>query len=122
VSKGYHDLAKVINKQKGDSVKAEMLIREALRIRVQLYDNDHLNVGSSSLLLAYILQSQGRLGHETKAMLECSLRSNTKHYGPDGKNTAVSNFNLGGYYYQLAEIKVYTYEYIHLYTYKYVYV
>jgi hypothetical protein len=47
VAREYYDLGDVINQQKGDYVKAEMLVRESLRIRSRLYDAYHMNVGYS---------------------------------------------------------------------------
>jgi hypothetical protein len=98
VAKGYYDLGSVINQQKGDLVKAETLVRESLRIRTSLYDADHKQVAMSAGLLATILQSQGNLGSETKELHERSLVSDIRNYGPEGKNTAVTNSNLGKFY------------------------
>jgi hypothetical protein len=103
VATGYHNLASVITKQKGDLVKAEMLARESLRIRTLVYGNDHVEVGLSCSLLARILTSQDNLGNETIELFERSLANDTKHFGPDGRNTAVSNFNLSAFYHQLAD-------------------
>jgi hypothetical protein len=103
VAEGYHNLANVINTQDGDFVKAEMLARESLRIRTRLYSNDHINVGLVSSLLANILMSQDNMGDETMELLECSLANQTKHYGPDGTNVVISNFNLGTFYHRLAD-------------------
>jgi tetratricopeptide (TPR) repeat protein len=98
---GYYNLANVINKQEGDSVKAEMLARESLRIRTCVYGNDH--IGLSCGLLARILMSQDNLGNETMELFERSLANDTKVFGPDGINTATSNFNLGAFYHRLAD-------------------
>jgi hypothetical protein len=103
VATGYYNLANVINKQKEDLVKAEMLARESLRIRTRVYGNDHVEVGHNCSLLGDILMSQDNLGNETMELFERSLTNNTKHFGPDGINTATSNFNLGVFYNQLAE-------------------
>jgi tetratricopeptide (TPR) repeat protein len=102
VANGYHNVASVINKQDGDLVKAEMLVRESLRIRTRTYGNGNINVASSCGLLASILMSQGKLGNETMELFERSLANDTKHYGPDGTNTAISNFNFGNFYLHLA--------------------
>jgi tetratricopeptide (TPR) repeat protein len=102
VAKGYYSLASVINSQKGDLVKAEMLTRESLRIRTLIYGNDHTDVKLSSSLLARLLMSQGDLGDETMELFESSLANDTKNYGPDGTNVAVSNYNLGNFYHCLA--------------------
>eukprot|EP00596_Hydrurales_sp_CCMP1899_P006824 CAMPEP_0119035792 /NCGR_PEP_ID=MMETSP1177-20130426/3018_1 /TAXON_ID=2985 /ORGANISM="Ochromonas sp, Strain CCMP1899" /LENGTH=395 /DNA_ID=CAMNT_0006994563 /DNA_START=262 /DNA_END=1449 /DNA_ORIENTATION=+ len=103
VALGYYNLANVIHDQRVDFVKAEKLIRESLRIRTRLYDNDDLFIGNSSGLLAQILQSQGKLGSETKKLLELALLIDTKNYGPDGRETAVSYANLGTLYRNLSE-------------------
>jgi hypothetical protein len=103
VANGYYDLANVINEQEGDLVKAEMLARESLRIRTRVYGNDHVNVGHSCSLLARILTAQDNLGNETMDLFERSLANNTKNYGLDGINTAISNSNLGAFYHQLED-------------------
>jgi tetratricopeptide (TPR) repeat protein len=111
VAKGYYDLGSVIHQQEGDSVKAEKLVRESLRIRSRLYDTHHQFVGMSIGLLASILQSQGNLGSETKELYERALAIEIKNYGSEGVDTAISNFNMGAFYYfraqgnQTAEIK-----------------
>jgi tetratricopeptide (TPR) repeat protein len=102
VAMGYHNLADVISAQKGDLVKAEMLARESLRIRTLIYGNDHVNVGHSCDLLARILMSQDNLGNETMELFERSLANDTKYYGPNGTDAAISNFNLGAFYHHLA--------------------
>jgi tetratricopeptide (TPR) repeat protein len=103
VAKGYLCLGKVIHQQKGDLVKAEMLVRESLRIRSQLYCHDHYYVVHSVSLLAGILHSQGKLDYETKELYERSLTIYIKHYGPDGNNTAVANVKMVNFYQDLAE-------------------
>jgi tetratricopeptide (TPR) repeat protein len=105
VANGYHNLANVIHEQDGDLVKAEMLGRESLRIRSRTCGNDHVNIGQSCSLLARILMSQDNLGNETMELFERALAKDTKDYGPDGTNTAVSNTNLGVFYNQLANRK-----------------
>jgi hypothetical protein len=99
VALGYHNLARVIHEQKVDFIKAEKLIREALRIRTQLYDNDNLYIVETSLVLAQILQSQDKLGSETKKLFELSLLVKIKNYGPDGRETAYAYASLGTFYY-----------------------
>jgi hypothetical protein len=47
-----------INEQMGDYVKAEMLVRESLRIRTRIFDAQHKLVGMSTGLLADILSAQ----------------------------------------------------------------
>jgi tetratricopeptide (TPR) repeat protein len=103
VANGYYDLASVITNQEGDLVKAEMLARESLRIRTRIYGNDHVNVGVSCGLLARILISQDNMVDETMELFERSHTIITKNNGPDGINTAISNFNLGNFYHQLAD-------------------
>lgn len=72
VANGYYDLACVTYEQKGDDVKAEMLARESLRIRVLFNGNDP-NFGNAASLLASILMAQSKLGSETKELLEQAL-------------------------------------------------
>jgi tetratricopeptide (TPR) repeat protein len=103
VAKGIYDLGNAIFQQKGDLVKAEKLLRESLRMRTRLYGGDHADVGVSSSLLASILQTQGKLGIETKELYERSLTINIKNFGLEGVNTAASNHNLGNFYHQQAE-------------------
>jgi tetratricopeptide (TPR) repeat protein len=103
VAQGYSDLGNVIYLQGGDYLKAETLIRESLRIRSLLNDNEHQNVGLSVGLLASILKAQGKLGNETKELMDRSLAIDTKHFGPDGVNTAISTARIGAFYHQLAE-------------------
>lgn len=105
LAKGHYDLANVISKQKGDLVKAAMLARESLRIRSQLYCHDHLNIALNCNLLADILQDQNKQNSETKELYERSLAITIKLSGPDAKNAAITNHNLGFYHYALAEIQ-----------------
>jgi hypothetical protein len=103
VALGYYSLASVISEQEGDLVKAEMLVRESLRIRTRIYGNDHKNIGHCCNLLARILVSQGNLGNETTELFERSRAIITMNYGPNGTNTGASNFNLGAFYHKLAK-------------------
>jgi tetratricopeptide (TPR) repeat protein len=103
VAEGYYNLAIVISKQLGDLVKAEMLARESLRIRTRVYGNDNVNLGLTCSLLARILMSQDNLGDEKMELFERALANDTKHYGPDGTNVAIHNFNLGNFYHCLAD-------------------
>jgi hypothetical protein len=105
VAEGYYDLANVVYQQQvqietepEDLVKAEALMRESLRIRTRLYDSNHRYIGNTVGLLASILKAQGQLGHETKELLERALAIVTKHYGPDGINTAISIASLVVFY------------------------
>jgi tetratricopeptide (TPR) repeat protein len=100
---GAYNLANVIFKQKGDLIKAEKLARESLRIRTLIYRSDHNLVEKSCYLLAYILESQGNLGDETRGIYEHSLVLSIRNDGPDGLNTAIGNKNLGNFYYKLAK-------------------
>jgi hypothetical protein len=79
VANGYHNLANVIDKLKGDLVKAEVLAKVSLRIRTRVYGNDHVEVGRSCSLLAQILMSQDNLGDETLELLERSHDIIQKH-------------------------------------------
>jgi tetratricopeptide (TPR) repeat protein len=103
VAQGYYNLGSVICKQNGDLEKAERLTREAYRIRIQLYGNDHYFVGVSAALLASILRSQGKMGDETKKLYESFLAISIKNEGLDGKNTAIGNSHLMYYHVDLAQ-------------------
>jgi tetratricopeptide (TPR) repeat protein len=116
VAKGYYNLAKVISTQRTDMVKAEKLLRESLRIRLIINNNDHF-LGSSISLLASILIVQGKLDSETKELLEQSLAIDIKNYGPDGSSTAISYINFGQFYRELAKVQqknATSKEYLHL--------
>jgi hypothetical protein len=104
VANGYYDLANVIIKQNGDLVKAEKLVRESLRIRVLINSNGDL-VGNTGGILASVLRIQGKLGSETKELLEQSLTIDIRNYGPDGVSTAISYINLGQFYRELAKVQ-----------------
>lgn len=82
VADGYYNLANVINRRKGDLVKVEMCARESLRIRNLVYYDNHQYVSNSLSLLANILTSQGKLGYETKKLLERSLANDIEEQGP----------------------------------------
>lgn len=106
VARGYYNLGNVIHGQKGgDLVKAEMLVRESLRIGTRLSGDDDFDVGCCAGLLANILRSNSKLGYETKELFERSLAMSIKYCGRDGFNTAVNYFNMGRYYYTLAEVQ-----------------
>ncbi len=102
VAKGYLSLGKVIHIQDGDLDKAGRLAKEAHRIRIQLYGNDHYYIGATTCLLASILHSQGKLGDETKQLYESYLAIMIKNEGLDGINTAVGYENFTDYYFDLA--------------------
>jgi tetratricopeptide (TPR) repeat protein len=103
VAGGYHCLGSVIAHIKGDFVKAEMLVRESLRIRTSLYDADHIQIAISTGLLATILQFQGNLGNETKELHERCIAIDIRNYGPEGINTGHSISNLGTFYHLRAD-------------------
>jgi hypothetical protein len=103
LARGFYNLGNVVNNQDGDLMRAETLVRESLRIRALLCDNDHPYVGHSISLLAKNLRKQGNLGDEVKELYERSLSIDIKHEGPDGVNTSISNLNLGNFYFNLAE-------------------
>jgi hypothetical protein len=98
---GYYHLAKVTSELDKDQPKAEMLVRESLRIRTKYYGNDHQCVRDSASLLSTILVSQGKLGDETKKLRARCLAIAIRNEGSDGLGTAVANRDLGHYYYQL---------------------
>jgi tetratricopeptide (TPR) repeat protein len=98
VATGYYDLGDVIYQQNGDYVKSEKLVRESLRIRSRIYNNDNVNMGLTFGLLADILYAQGKLGKETQELYEGAHANNIKNYGLNGSNTATTNFNMGNFY------------------------
>jgi tetratricopeptide (TPR) repeat protein len=106
VAEGAYNLAGVLLRQDdGDLIKAEKLARESLRIRSRLYGSNDHRIGSSSRLLGRILKKQGKLGDETKELLERSLAISVVNEGPDGPNIALGNIEIGNFYYQLAMIQ-----------------
>jgi tetratricopeptide (TPR) repeat protein len=104
VANGYYDLAIAFATQRENFVKAEKLARESLRIRV-LIDSNNQQTGNSVSLLSTILRSQGKVGSETKELLEKSLAIDIRNFGPDGLNTAISHNNFGLFYRQLAKVQ-----------------
>jgi tetratricopeptide (TPR) repeat protein len=102
VARGYYDLTNVIFNVKEDIIKAEMLARESLRIKTQLYGNDAQYVGNCVGLLAQILSLQDKKGDETKEFFARSVAITKKHNGPDGFNTAATNNYMGRFYCELA--------------------
>jgi flagellar hook assembly protein FlgD len=66
VATGAYNLADAIYRLNGDLIKAEEVARESLRIRSLIYDIKDPSVGSSCILLASILETQGKLGDETR--------------------------------------------------------
>lgn len=101
VAKGAYNLADAIYRQDGDLVKAEGLVRIALRLRTLVYGGDHGYVVESCCLLANILRAQKTLGDETRRMFERSLALTIKDVGPDSLRTACIHFRVGIFYYQL---------------------
>jgi tetratricopeptide (TPR) repeat protein len=106
VARGYYNSGNVIYRQKGDLMRAEMLVRESLRIFTLLYGSDHTYVGHSVGLLASILKDQGNLGDEVKELLERSLAIHIKNDGPEGMNTAIRYISLSSFHDQLARTDV----------------
>jgi tetratricopeptide (TPR) repeat protein len=103
IAQGAYNLADVIFLQvNGDLIKAEGLARDAIRIKVQLFDAYDNGVGGNYLQLARILLKQGKFDDETKELYEHSLASFIRNEGLDGGNTAFVNITIGEFYYQLA--------------------
>jgi hypothetical protein len=104
VAKGAYNLADVIFRQDdGDLIKAEKLARESLLIRTRLYSSNHNRIGMSHMLLARILMNQGKLGDETKELLERSLANHVMNEGLDGMNVAAGNILIVEFRYKLAK-------------------
>jgi hypothetical protein len=101
VAMGAYNLANVIFRQNGDLVKAERLARESIRIRAQLFGSNHSTVGLCCDLLANILQSQGKLGDETRILFERSLAISFQTQGPNAQDTAAGNIHLGQYHHNI---------------------
>jgi tetratricopeptide (TPR) repeat protein len=100
VAGGRDNLARVFLKE-DNHAKAEMLVRESLRIRTLLYDVNHPILGKNIGLLGSIFLSQKRINSETKELLERSLAIDKWHYGPEGLNTALSYVKMGIFYQEL---------------------
>lgn len=105
VASGSHILADVIFRKDGDFIKAEELAREALRIRCKLYGLVSTFVGSTCLLLAQILQSQNKVGDETKELFKSSLAISASIEGPNGESSAVGHTIVGLFHKQLADMQ-----------------
>jgi tetratricopeptide (TPR) repeat protein len=106
IALGYHNLGKVLSNPDNDLKnleKAERLSREAYRIRVKVYGNDHKLVGLTSSCLAQILNLLGKSEEETMKLYKQALAIYIRNEGPDGVNTAVCNLQLGQYYRSLAK-------------------
>jgi hypothetical protein len=52
--------------------------------------------------LAAILRAQGKYGDETRGLYERLLAIFIRNNGPDGQNSAIGNYSLGLFHYQLA--------------------
>jgi hypothetical protein len=115
VAMGAHNLAGVIIQQGGDLIKAEVLAREALRIRTLIYVEDDHHIGYSCNLLGRVLLGQNKYGDETRDLLKRSLATDIKHEGPDAVNTAFSHRDLGLFYQHLAQMDQPTVELIRMY-------
>jgi hypothetical protein len=83
--------------------KAERLSREAYRIRVKLYGNDHRLVGLTASVLAENLNSQGKSEDATMKLYKQSLAIHIRNEGPDGQNTAIGNIQLSLYHSSLSK-------------------
>jgi tetratricopeptide (TPR) repeat protein len=105
VASGIYNLAVVIKRQGLDLIKAEKLIREAIRIIVKLYGSNHGKTVRVFSLLGHILQLQGNLEDETKELFQRCLAISIRDEGPNGMNTAVGNLNLGHFYQTLAKMQ-----------------
>jgi hypothetical protein len=106
VAMGAYNLADVILRQDdGDLIKGEKLARESLLIRTRLYGSNYPSIGMSCTLLARILMNKGKLGDETKELLERSLAICFENEGLDGPNTAAGNISIGLFHYTLATIQ-----------------
>jgi tetratricopeptide (TPR) repeat protein len=97
VACGYYNLAKVMTRLGEDLDKAETLAREAYRIRLQLYGDNHQILGYSISQLATVLTSQGDFGEETQKLHERFLANSILNQGVDGVNTGAGYFNLGSF-------------------------
>lgn len=102
IARCHYNLAQIILLQNGDLVRAERLARESLRIRGQLYVNDHFYVGSCMSLLGKILNRQGRSIDEVEGLFQRSLAILVKQEGPNALTTAIGNHELGQFYLRLA--------------------
>jgi hypothetical protein len=106
MSTGSYNLAMCLLLQKGDLVKAEKLSRESIRLRTLKLGMNHPSTNASHELLARILGERNPNGDEAfderEILLKTSLVVTLKNYGPDGRNNAVANKNIGVFYYQRA--------------------
>jgi tetratricopeptide (TPR) repeat protein len=101
--RGAYYFADVIFQQEdGDLIKAEGLAREAIRIKDKLHGALDIRVSGYYLLLAKILQKQGKLGDETKELYERSLAICVRNEGPNGANTTTITINIGQFHHKIA--------------------
>lgn len=98
-----YNLALVLQRQNGDLIRAEKLVREAFRIRTNLFGSDNHIMAATCDLLAKILEAQGKLGDETRVLYEQALAVQLKNQGPYGGGTAVGNQNIASFYYGRAQ-------------------
>jgi hypothetical protein len=105
VLQGALNLAEVIYRQNGDSMKAEELARESLRIRKKVHGCDHHSIGAACSLIGRILVERCKIDHgllsETRGFFERALAIFIRHEGPDGLNTANISMNIGNFYSEL---------------------
>jgi hypothetical protein len=95
VARGYYSMAKAIDRQTGDLLKAEKLAS-------RLCSQDSERIGTCDSILSVILLIQGRVDHETKELIERTIAINTKHCGTDGANTASAYVKLATFYHKLS--------------------
>jgi hypothetical protein len=106
IAEGAFNLAAVIFRQvDGDLKKAENLAKESLRIKTRLHSSNDSQIGTRCILLAKIMMHQGKLGNETKGLLERSLAIFVMNEGPDGPNSAAGNIEMCQFYYKFAMIQ-----------------
>lgn len=83
--------------------EGEFLARKALRIVEAIFDQDHINIGSSLNDLAKILHESGNLGEETKQLFKRSLSIYVNCEGSDGLLVLEANSNLGAFHVHRSE-------------------
>jgi hypothetical protein len=115
VAVGASNLAGVLLQQDGDFVKAEVLAREALRIRTLIYVEDDHHMSSTCNFLARVLLAQNKYGDETRELLKRSLAVDIKHEGSNSVDTAAGHKNLGQFYQDLSKMDQPTVELIRMY-------
>jgi hypothetical protein len=98
-------LADVKYQLQEDEIKAEELVRDALRIRLKLHGLGDNNVAVSSFLLARILMNQDKMGDETRDLFERSLATFIRFTGSDGISTASAYIGIGYFYLKLSSMQ-----------------